>query len=57
MMLSSPPRSWSSQKFVDPLVAVLFGQQDALVAGAGDPRGPRQGAQVVNAEDDRRPCS
>jgi hypothetical protein len=42
-------------EFVDPVVSMLFEKQDALMAGAGDLRGPRQSAQVVNAENDRRP--
>ncbi|GGT85547.1 hypothetical protein GCM10010177_51060 [Actinomadura citrea] len=38
------------------MVAMLLKEQDALPAGAGEPSGPRQGAQVVDAKDDRHPC-
>jgi hypothetical protein len=43
-------------EFVDLVVPMLFEKQDALMAGTGDLRGPRQSTQIVNAKDDRHPC-
>jgi hypothetical protein len=41
-------------EFVDEAVAVLLQELDTFAAGSGDPRGPGQRPEVVNAEDDGR---